>query len=65
VARNVSDFPTEYLEANSWLPIDEDSKVEFTLQAKNEMYTNFDAALFRPEDNAVRFSYTNVSLGYQ
>lgn len=31
--------------------------VKFTLQAKNEMYTGFDATLHRAEDDDLRFSY--------
>jgi len=54
----MDDSPMECLESNSWLPIDDDSEVEFTLRAKNEIYTNFDVALFRLEDDELRFSYS-------
>ena len=53
----LGDFPMEYLEGNTWLPIDDASKVKFTLQSKNEMYTNFDAALFKEDDDEQKFSY--------
>ncbi len=51
------DFPMEFLESNTWLPIDESSFVKFTLQSKNEMYGLFDEVLFKPQREAGRFSY--------
>lgn len=51
------DFPMEYLESNTWLPVDEGSFVKFTLQTKNEMYGLFDDVLFVPEGDEGRFTY--------
>lgn len=53
----LGDFPMEYLQEHTSLPISEDSKVAFTLQSKNEMYTNFDDVLFRDEGDPIRFGY--------
>ena len=50
------DFPTEYLQDHSGLPMDEESRVQFTSQPKNEMYTLFEAALFREIGDPLRFS---------
>lgn len=53
----LGDFPMEFLQSNSGLPIDEESMVKFTLQSKHEMYGALEDALFRDEDDPLRFSY--------
>jgi hypothetical protein len=53
----IGDFPTEYLRDHSGLPMGDESQVKFTPQSKNEMYTLFEAALFREEGEPDRFSY--------
>lgn len=53
----MGDFPMEYLQDHSGLPAGEDSLVKFTPESKNEMFTLFDAALFREENDPQRYSY--------
>lgn len=53
----IGDFPMEYLQEHSGLPVGEDSLVKFTLESKNEMYTTLEAACFRDEGDPQRFSY--------
>lgn len=53
----LGDFPMEYLQDHSGLPVGEESRVKFTPESKNEMYTLFDAALFREEGDPLRYSY--------
>lgn len=56
-ASGLGDFPMEYLQDHSGLPISEDSRVKFTPESKNEMFTMFEAALFRDPGDPLRFSY--------
>ena len=51
------DFPMEYMQGHSGLPIGEESCVEFTVQAKNEMYSELEAAIFRGEGEQKHLSY--------
>lgn len=53
----IGDFPMEYLQDHSGLPVGEESRVKFTSDSKNEMYLLFEAALFRPEGDQLRYSY--------
>jgi len=53
----IGDFPNEYLQDHSGLPMGEESLVKFTPESKNEMYSLFDAALFREEGDPLRYSY--------
>lgn len=39
------------------LPVGDESHVKFTLQSKNDLYQTFEDALFRDEDDELRFSY--------
>lgn len=39
------------------LPMGSDSFYQLTLQSKNALYLNFEAALFRDEGDPLRFSY--------
>lgn len=62
-ATGLGDFPMEYLETHTPLPVDEESKVKFTLQSKNDLYTNFQEALYRDPADEMAFSYpTNHAL---
>lgn len=51
------DMPMEYLQMHSGLPVGQESHVKFTLQSKNDMYTVFEQAIFKNEDDPYRFSY--------
>jgi len=53
----LGDFPMEYLQEHSGLPIGQDSLVKITPESKNEMYTLLDAALFREPGDPLQFSY--------
>jgi hypothetical protein len=47
----------EYLAAHSGLPLGEGSQIKFTLQSKNDLYLNFEKAIYRDEGDSLRFSY--------
>lgn len=51
------DFPMEYMQDHSGLPIGEESMVQFTVQAKNEMYSELEAAIFRQPGDEKHLSY--------
>jgi hypothetical protein len=51
------DMPMEFLQSHSGLPVGEASHVKFTLQSKNDLYTNFEQAIFRDIGDTMRFSY--------
>ena len=51
------DMPMEYLQNHTRLPVSQDSHVKFTLQSKNEMYLNFESAIYRELGDPLRFSY--------
>lgn len=53
----IGDFPMEYLRDHGNLPMGEESLFKFTAQSKNELYTNFEAALFRDPGDPLAFSY--------
>ena len=53
----LGDFPMEYLQDHAGLPMGEESLVKFTAESKNEMYTTWEAALFRDPGDPLRFSY--------
>ncbi len=53
----MGDFPMEFLQSHSGLPVGEESLVKFTLQSKHEMYTKWEDALFREPGDPLRFSY--------
>ena len=53
----MGDFPMEYLQEHSGLPVGQDGLVKFTPESKNEMYTIFEAAVFRDAGDPLRFSY--------
>src|SRR4051812_45649981 len=40
------DMPMEYLQSHTRLPVGQESHVKFTLQSKNEMYLNFESAIY-------------------
>lgn len=56
-ATGLGDFPMEYLATHTVLPVDDESKFKFTLQSKDQLYQNFQAALFREPDDEMSFSY--------
>jgi hypothetical protein len=47
----------EYLAAHSGLPVGQASHVKSTLQSKNDLYVNFEQAIYRDEGDSLRFSY--------
>src|SRR3954454_15776377 len=53
----IGDFPMEFLQEHSGLPVGQESLVKFTPESKNEMYTLLEAALFRDGGDPLRFSY--------
>jgi hypothetical protein len=53
----MGDFPMEFLQSHSGLPVGQESLVKFTLQSKHEMYSKWEAALFRDAGDPMRFSY--------
>lgn len=53
----MGDFPIEFLQSHSGLPVEQESLVKFTLQSKHEMYTKWEAALFRDAGQPMRLSY--------
>ena len=53
----IGDFPMEYMQDHSGLPMGDESLVKFTAQSKNEMYTTLEAALFREAGDPQRLSY--------
>jgi hypothetical protein len=53
----LGDFPSEFLRDHSGLPMGDDSMVKFTPQSKNEMYTLWEAALFKDAGDPGRFSF--------
>lgn len=50
-------MPMEYLQAHTRLPVGPDSHVKFALQSRNEMYLNFESAIYRELGDPLRFSY--------
>jgi hypothetical protein len=56
-ATGLGDFPMEYLSNHTPLPVDDESKVKFTLQSKSEMYTLWQEALFRDPEDEMAFTY--------
>lgn len=55
-ATDMGDFPMEFLQSHSGLPVGQESLVKFTLQSKHEMYSKWEAALFRDAGDPMRFS---------
>lgn len=56
-ATGLGDMPMEYLATHTVLPVDDESKVKFTLQSKNDLYVNWQEALYKgPEDDGY-FTY--------
>jgi hypothetical protein len=53
----MGDFPMEFLQSHSGLPVGNESLVKFTLQSKHEMYTKWEQALYREPGDPMRFSY--------
>lgn len=53
-ATGQGDAPTEYLLRNTWIPVE---KFKFSMQSKNDLYTNFETALYRATDHEERFTY--------
>lgn len=53
----MGDFPMEFFQSHSGLPVGQESLVKFTLQSKHEMYSKWEAALFRDAGEPMRFSY--------
>lgn len=51
------DAPNEILQLESGLSMGKDSFFMFTTQGKNELYVNFEQALFKDPDDTLRFSY--------
>jgi hypothetical protein len=51
------DMPMEYLQAHTHLPVGTDSHIKFTLQSKNELYLNFESAIYREPGDPLRFTY--------
>ncbi len=47
----------EVLQSNTSLPVGSESRVRFTLQSRNDLYTNFDKCLFRDPGDPLRFNY--------
>jgi hypothetical protein len=39
------------------LPVGESSYIKFTLQSNNDLYVNFEQAIYRDEEDSLRFSY--------
>ena len=56
-SQGLGDFPSDFLRDHSGLSMDNDSQVMTSPQSKNEMYTLFDASLFREPGDPLRFSY--------
>jgi hypothetical protein len=50
-------MPMEFLQMHLGLSVRADSHVKFTLQSKNDLYVNFENALFRDAGDPMRFSY--------
>ena len=50
-------MPMEYLAAHSGLPVGDSSHVKFTLQSKNDLYLNFQEALYRDPADDMAFTY--------
>ncbi len=50
-----ADMITEYLELNSWLPMDKNSAFKFSLQSKANLYSEFEESLHREDE--LGFSY--------
>ncbi len=51
------DAPNEILQLESGLPVGEDWFFTFTTQSKNDLYVEFENALFKDEGDALRLSY--------
>ena len=51
------DAPNEMLMQKTGLPMGRKSFYQFTMQSKDALYQNFEAALFREPDDPLRFSY--------
>ena len=47
----------EYLQSHTRLPVGQESHVKFTLQSKNEMYLNFESAIYLELGDPLGFSY--------
>ena len=47
----------EMLAAESGLPVGDESHFVFTLQGKNDLYTNFEQVLFKDPGDPLRFSH--------
>lgn len=56
-ATGLGDFPMEYLGTHTSLPIEDESKFKFTLQSKNDLYMNFQEALYRDPNDEMAFTY--------
>jgi hypothetical protein len=53
----LGDFPMEFLQSHSGLPVGNESLVKFTLQSKDEMYSKWEQAIYREPGDPMRFSY--------
>ena len=53
----MGDFPMEFLQSQSELPMGQESLVKFTLQSKHSMYSTWEQSLFRELGDPLRFSY--------
>jgi len=53
----LGDFPMEFLQSHSGLPVGNESLVKFTLQSKHEMYTKWEQAICREPGDPMQFSY--------
>lgn len=56
-ATGLGDMPMEYLANHTVLPVDDESKVKFTLQSKNDLYVNWQEALFKDPADEMAFTY--------
>jgi hypothetical protein len=54
------DFPMEFLQSHSDLPVGQESMVKFTLQSKHEMYTKWEDALFRDAGDPMRSAIRRI-----
>jgi hypothetical protein len=53
----LGDFPMEFLQSHSGLPVGNESLVKFTLQSKHEMSSKWEQAIYREPGDPMRFSY--------
>lgn len=51
------DAPNEMLSTKTGLPMGQDSYFVFSTSSKNDLYVNFETALFRERGDPLRFSY--------